>query len=474
MFLKRLIGSKAFYNNLFVVMIPILIQNGITNFISLLDNIMVGQVGTEQMAGVSIVNQLLLVFNLCIFGAVSGAGLFSSQFFGKKDHDGVRYTFRFKIYISVVLYLGAMALFLFAGEPLINLYLHEGGDTGDLVLTTHYAKEYLAISLLGLLPYTVTQIYAGTLREVKHALPPMTAGLIGVGINSCLNYLLIFGKLGLPQLGVRGAAIATVIARLIECLIVVLWTHFHSLECPFVKGLYSSFRIPTRLMRRILITGLPLIVNEALWSAGQAALLQCYSYRGLAVVSAMNISGIVSNTFAVLYLSMGSTISILVGHRLGAGELREAREDARKMIAFSIALGLFAGALIALCAPIFPQIYNTTEEVRSLATSLTFVVALAAPLHAIVNASYFTLRSGGKTVLTFLFDSLYVWGVSIVLAFCLTHFTALPILLIYLICQLVDIFKCILGIALVNSGIWVRDITKSAQNALDDMSEEKI
>ena len=461
MFFKKFIGTKAFYKNLFAVMVPILVQNSITNFISLLDNIMVGQVGTEQMSGVSIVNQLLLMFNLCIFGAVSGAGLFGSQFFGRRDHDGVRYTFRFKLYIAAFIYLCAMALFLLAGEPLIALYLHEGGETGDLALTMHYAKEYLALSLWGLLPYTVTQIYASSLREVKKTLPPMTAGIIGVVINSVFNYLLIFGKLGIPALGVRGAALATICARVIECIIVMVWAHSHGKECAFIRGVYRSFGIPAALMKRILITGLPLIVNEALWSAGQAALLQCYSFRGLAVVSAMNISNIVSNTFAVLYLSMGTTISILVGHRLGAGQLKEARDDARKMIAFSICLGVIAGGLIALCAPVFPQIYNTTDEVRDLATSFTFAVALAAPLHSIVNASYFTLRSGGKTILTFLFDSVYVWGISVVLAFCLTHFTSLPVLTVYLICQLVDIFKCILGLALVNSGIWVRDITKS-------------
>lgn len=461
-FVKKYVGTGQFYKSLLVVMLPILIQNGITNFISLLDNVMVGQVGTEQMSGVSIVNQLLMIFYLCVFGAVSGAGLFGAQFFGRNDGEGMRSTFRFKLYISLFMYAVAMTVFLTLGEPLVGLYLHEGGETGDLTLTMHYAKEYLAVALWGLFPYTLTQVYASSLREVKHTLPPMVAGIVGVVINSVLNYLLIFGALGLPRMGVRGAALATVIARFIECLLALLWTHLHTGDCPFIQGVYRTLRIPRVLMRRILLTGLPLIANEALWSAGQAALLQCYSYRGLAVVSAMNISNIVSNTFAVLYLSMGTTISILVGHRLGAGKLREAREDANRMIAFSILLGLIAAGLIAICATFFPGIYNTTEEVKLLATEFTLVIALASPLHAIINASYFTLRSGGKTLLTFLFDSVYVWGVSVILAFVLSYFTSIPILTVYLIVQMVDIFKCILGIALVNSGIWVRDITGGA------------
>lgn len=469
--LNQYIGDRRFYKGLLSVMLPILVQNAITNFINLLDNVMVGQVGTEQMSGVSIVNQLLMVFYLCIFGAVSGAGLFGAQFFGRKDHDGMRQTFRFKLFISVGMYLFAILVFAFFGEELIGLYLHEGTDTGDLALTMQYAMQYLSISLWGLLPYTLTQIYASSLREAKRTLPPMAAGIVGVLFNSLLNYLLIFGKLGLPALGVRGAATATVLARFLECGIVVLWAHLHGRELVFLKGVYRSLRVSRALTRRMLITGFPLVLNEALWSAGQAALLQCYSHRGLAVVSAMNISNVVSNTFAILYLSMGTTISILIGHRLGAGKMKEAKEDSVRMITFATALGVFAGVLIALCAGVFPSIYNTSQEVRNYATSFTLVVALASPLHAIVNATYFTLRSGGKTALTFLFDSGYVWGVSVLLAFCLTHFTALSIVTVYLICQTVDVFKCALGLILVKSGVWVRNIAPPLQESLEKESE---
>ncbi len=460
MFLKKYIGTKSFYKGLLAVMLPILVQNAITNFINLLDNIMVGQVGTEQMSGVSIVNQLIFVFQLCIFGALSGAGIFSAQFFGRGDHAGVRHTFRFKLYVTAVLYLGAMAVFLLGGEGLISLYLHEGSETGDLALTLEYAKEYLVISLWGLLPYAVSQTYASSLREVKHTLPPMVAGVCGVVVNLVLNALLIFGLLGFPVLGIRGAAIATVIARVIECAIVVLWAHTHLGKCEFLRHAYRSWRIPAPLMRSILITGMPLLINEAMWSAGQAMLLQCYSYRGLAVVSALNISNIVSNTFSVLYLSMGSTIAILLGHRLGDRKWDEARDESKQMIAFSILLGLTSAVLIASCAHIFPGIYNTTEEVQSLAERFTYVVALSSPLHAIINSSYFTLRSGGRTVLTILFDSAYLWGVSILLAFLLSHYTTLPIVTVYLICQMVDVIKCAVGLRLVGSGIWVRDITQ--------------
>ena len=458
--LKKYIGDRAFYRALLAVAIPIIIQNSITNFISLLDNVMVGQIGTEQMSGVSIVNQLLFVFNLCIFGALSGAGLFSAQFFGNKEYENLRHTFRYKVIISLVICAGAIGIFLVAGEPLVSLYLHEGSETGDLALTLHYAKKYLAVSLFGLFPFTITQIYASSLREVKHTVPPMVAGIIGVCVNLSLNYVLIFGKLGMPALGVEGAALATVISRFVECICVVVWTHLHTKECPFIIGVYRTFRIPRELVRSITVTGTPLLLNETLWAAGQAMLLQCYSLRGIATVSAMNISGIAFNTFSVLYFSMGTTIAILVGHRLGEGDLETAASDAKKMIAFSTLLGVISGILIAICSLFFPDLYNTTEEVRTLASSFIITVAISAPIQAILNASYFTLRSGGKTLLTFLFDSGYVWAFTIPLSWCVIRFTSLPVEWVYFMCYNSDIIRCIIGIVLVKRGIWLNDLTK--------------
>ena len=457
---KRFIGTRAFYRTLLAVMIPILIQNGITNFINLLDNVMVGQVGTEQMSGVSIVNQLIFVFNLCIFGAISGAGIFGAQFFGKGDHEGVRNTFRFKFYLAAVLFALAMLVFLLFGEDLIGLYLHEGSETGDLALTMQSAKDYLAVLLIGLLPFTVTQLYASTLREIGHTVPPMAAGIAGVLVNLSLNYVLIFGKLGLPALGVVGAATATVISRFVECAVVIIWTHRHADRCQFIKGAYHSFYVPAPLAKKILVTGTPLLLNECLWSIGQALLLQCYSVRGIAVVSAMNITNTLFNTFSVLFIAVGSAIAILIGHRLGAGECEQARDDARKMIAFSTVMGLICGVLVLALAPIFPRLYNTTDEVRALAVSFTIVVASVAPMHGYLHACYFTMRSGGKTLITFLFDSGYVWCINLSLAFVLSRYSSLSPTWVYLICQLSDALKLVMGTVLIAHGTWANDMTQ--------------
>ena len=455
---RRLIGDRAFYKMVLLVAVPIMVQNGITNFVSLLDNIMVGRVGTEQMSGVAIVNQLIFVFNISVFGAISGAGIFGAQYAGGGDYEGVRDTMRFKIVASLVICVLGLGMFLGGGETLIQFYLHDGGDVGDVSRTLAYGKEYLAVMLLQMIPFAVIQIYASTLRENGETMLPMKAGLIAVAVNLIGNYLLIFGKFGFPEMGVVGAAVATVLSRFVECGIVVIWTHRNREKNPFAAGLYRHFTIPKKLTGQIIWKGTPLMVNEILWAAGMATLTQCYSMRGLSAVAALNISNTIANVFNVVFISMGSAISIIIGQLLGAGKMEEAKDTDYKLIAFSVFSCVLIGSAMALVSPLFPRLYATTASVQDLATRLICIAAMCMPLQAFMHAAYFTLRAGGKTIITFVFDSAFVWVVSIPLAYTLSRFTQLPIVYLYLSCQLVEIIKCIIGFALVKKGVWLQNI----------------
>ena len=456
--MQRYIGDRAFYRRLFSVMLPILIQSVITNFVNLLDNVMVGQVGTEPMSGVAIVNQLLFVFNLCIFGGLAGAGIFTAQYYGAGDDKGVADSFRAKLYIAFGAVLCFAAIFLTAGETLIAQFIHEGNEALDLAATMRHAKDYLAIMLVQLPPFALQMAYSSTLRETGETLLPMKAGLAAVLVNLTLNYILIFGKLGAPALGVEGAAIATVIARFTECGIIVIWTHRHRERNRFLDTAFKTWRIPGRLLRAVAVTGLPLLLNELLWSSGMTILNQCYSVRGLEVISALNISTTITNLFLCAFFAMGNAISILIGQLLGAGELERAVDEDRKLIAFALALSLFIGALMACVAPLIPQIYNTTPAVKALACSLLYVSAAAMPMNAYTNACYFTLRSGGKTVITFIFDSAFLWCVAVPTAFVLSRFTAVPILPLYVAVYALDLIKCAIGTYLLRRRKWVNNI----------------
>ncbi len=457
-FWRKYIGDKAFYKMVLMIVIPVIIQNGITNFVNLLDNIMVGQVGTEQMSGVAIVNQFMNVFNICIFGGVSSAGIFTAQYYGQGSQEGVRNTFRFKFMVCILMTVAAVVLFLTSGESLITLYLHEGAESGDIVKTLEYGKKYLAVIIFGILPYAISQTYASTLRETGETVLPMKAGIIAVLVNLVGNYLLIFGKFGAPALGAVGAAIATDIARVVECLILIFWTYGHRRDHPFIEGAYRTLKIPGDLTANIVKKGIPIMLNEIAWSTGQAFLLQCYSVRGLSVVAALNISSTVSNLFNVVFLSTGGAIAIIVGQLLGAGKMEEARDTDRKLLFFTVSTCLVCGSLLAAISPFFPLIYNTSGEVQSYAARFILIAAGCMPLYAFMHGCYFTLRSGGKTWITVLFDSVYVWAVDIPLAYVLAHFTGLPIVLVYLSCQLIETLKCILGYILVKKGIWLQNI----------------
>ncbi len=462
--IKKFIGNKAFYKTLLVVIIPIIIQTGITNFVGLLDNLMVGQIGTEQMSGVAIANQLIFIFNLCIFGATAGAGIFGAQFYGNHDFEGVRNAFRFKLYACVGLVAIASTLFLVFGEQLVSLYLSGGDDPASTQATMGYAVEYLHIMTIGFFPFSIAQAYSGTLRESSETVLPMKAGVVAVFVNLGLNYLLIFGNLGFPQWGSRGAAIATVIARFIECFIILWVVHHKKTAFPYFVGAYRTLKIPTTLVKSIIIRGMPLLLNEFLWSFAMATLMGCYSVRGLSVVAGLNIASTVANLFNVVYLSMGNAVGILVGQHLGAGELEKAKDTDNKLLFFATTSCLVVGVIMALFAPMIPNLYNTSEEVRGLATQFLWVSAAYMPIGGFLHSCYFTLRAGGRTGITFVYDCVYIWVVNVVLAFILTRFTDLPIVTIYFICQFADIFKCLLGLILLKKGIWIQNIIEEAPN----------
>ncbi len=457
-FLKKFIGDRAFYKKVLAVALPMMAQMGITNFVSLLDNIMVGRINTEAMSGVSIVNQFIFIFNLVVFGAISAAGIFTAQYHGLGDTEGERHTFRFKFLICFAAGIIGIISFAAFDDQLISLFLHDGSYEGDLALTLAYGKDYLVIMLVGLLPYAISQVYASTMRETEQTIIPMIASTSAVLVNCALNYVLIFGKLGAPALGVEGAAIATVISRFAELSVLVIYGHTHREKCRYLVGAYRSLRIPKSLFLTISVKGLPLMANELFWSLAMTLRNQCYSTRGLDVVAAQNISSTIVNVFNVVYMAIGSSIAIIVGNLLGAGKTEEAKDADRKMMTFSVFCSMLLAATLICTSHLFPMIYKTTEEVRDLAAYMMIISAITMPFCAFAHSAYFTLRSGGKVLITLLFDSVYMWALVIPISLFIAHFTSWNILVFFAICQGTEIIKTIFGLILLKKGDWARQL----------------
>ena len=458
--LRRLMGDRAFYRAVLSLLIPIIVQQFITNFVSLLDNVMVGRLGTEAISATSIANQVLMVFNLALFGGMGGISIFGAQFFGKRDMEGMRYAFRFKLWFGTVTTLLALGIYFFMGDSFIQSFLRGESDGGNLTLALMEGTAYLNVMLWGLLPFALVQVYASTLRESGETIAPMVAGICAIMTNLFLNWVLIFGKLGMPAMGVKGAAIATVISRWIEATVVIVHSHRHENRYEFIQKAYASLKVPGRLIVRMSRMAAPLLVNEILWSLGMTFINQFYSSRGLNAVAALNITGTAWNLFCVIMFAMGSAVSIMVGQRLGANQMEEARDVDRKLIFLTEIIHIIIGAAMILAAPAVPLLYNIGPEVRDLTRRLLIVAGLALPIHSFAHVTYFTIRSGGRTLITFLFDAVYTWAVTVLLAYLLCRYTQMNIVAVYACVQFIDVVKLVIGLLMLRSDFWAQNVVK--------------
>ena len=453
-------SDRSYIKKLLLIAIPMMIQNGISNFVNLLDNLMIGRVGTNALSGVAIANQLMFVFFLVIFGATAGAGIFTAQYKGNGDDEGIRYTFRFKIVFNTILAAVCVCLFAVLAPHLIKLFLLGEGDPADAAETLKIGISYMRIILISLIPIGITQAYAGTLRDLGSTKVPMYASLCAIFVNLAGNWLLIYGKLGLPALGADGAAIATVISRFVELAILIVYTGRHSKTLPFIKGAFRNFKVPVNLVGTFILKSLPLMFNETLWSLGMTVINQSYSYRSLDAVAAMNIQSTIWNLMGVSFLAMGEAVGIMMGHILGSGELSDAKKKADQMRWFTVACGVFFAMLMAAISPFFPLLYNTTDQIRTLASGFILVAACAMPFVAYTHASYFIIRSGGNTLITVLFDSIYTWAIAVTAAYYMSRYTTLSVTWMLAVVNGLEVIKCLIAFFFVRSGIWVKNLVK--------------
>ncbi len=455
---KKYIGDKAFYKTVLGIAVPIMIQNAISNFVGLLDNLMIGRVGTNALSGVAIANQLIFIYYLLVFGAAAGIGIFTAQYHGVRDNDGIRYTFRTKLIVNSIITALSIAILMVFSAPLISLYLHGEGSAADVADTLRIGQSYMRIMLIGLIPMAWTQAYAGTLRETGETKVPMFASFAAVFINLIGNYILIYGHLGLPVMGASGAAIATVISRFIELAILMIYTSTHADAHPFIRGAFKNFRIPGNLISKFMIKSIPLMINEGLWSGGMAVLNQCYSYRSLSAVASINIQNTLYNLMGVAFLTMGDAVGILVGQILGTGDMDKAKDHARKLTAFTVFCGLIFGLGMIGVSPFFPLLYNTTDEIRHMAARFIMISGILMPLNAYCHATYFIIRAGGRTGITMIFDSCFVWLISVPFAYYLSRFTSIDVTTMFIAISSLELIKCFIGGFMVKKGIWARNI----------------
>jgi len=449
--MKRFIGNKAFYLQLLSVALPIVIQQLITSSVQLVDNVMVGQLGKYAIGSVSVVNQLYFVVILVTFGAMGGAGVFTAQFFGSKDFEKLKETFRFKLLIGLSVAFISFIIFTFLGRSLISMFT----STEE---TINLGLQYLNIVKWSMFPWAISIAISNTFRETGITKPLLVISLVAISTNTILNYFLIFGSFGAPTLGVAGAGIATLISRVVE--LALMFMLLAKRGYLFKTKLKNLFHIEKTLFISIIVMAIPLTLNEMLWSTGQTIFLQAYSTRGDDALAAMNIANAISQLVFVAFGGIGTGVAVLVGNTLGNNDLSMAKANSEKLIFFAVMFAVFTGICLFILSFFVLNVYNVSEEIEKIAVYVIRVNAIFIPVYSFNVTMYFTLRAGGDTRSTLMMDAGYMWVVSVPIAILLSRLTNLPATLLFLIIQLLDIPKMAFAVSRYRKEHWIKNLAR--------------
>ena len=440
-----------FIKKLTLIALPIILANLFLNIASLLDTMMVGQLDEQSISGVYIANQIIFVVNLMIFGSIEGASVFFCQFFGKKDIANLKKTFKFKIYASLIISILATIGVLTFGRTLSGLF------TKDLA-AIDISVSYLNILATSFIPFALTVCITSSMRESHNSVIPMIITLGGVVINFCVNYISIFGKLGIQPMGAVGAAIGTITERYIELLVLIIIISIKKFD--FNSNFFKSFKIEKNLLISMTKKSIPLLLNETMWVLSQTVLVFIFSQTSEISTVVLPIFSTIFNLIFVICLGIGNGISILLGNTVGKGEFEEAQKEAYTSLSFSTITGIILGVILCLIAPIVTSLYKGVSlEARELAVILITYHGIYLLICSLNNAIFFTLRAGGRTSLVFIFDSCFGWGIQIPFAFLLLYAFKLEFIPLVITAYSIEIIKTIVGLILILSKKWYRNLT---------------
>ena len=450
----KVLKDKKFLKQFFMIAFPVMLQQIITFFVTLVDTIMVSGITNEAVSAVYAVNQLSFFLFVVTSGIIAGAGIFIQQFFGSKDMNRLHQVHRFKLVAVTLFIIIVLPLAYFLGHYVIEFYSRNNDNPEEIM---RLALDYMPMILLGFIPYVYTASYATSLRETGKTMGPMIASSAAVITNVSLNALFIYG---LKQ-GVFGAALATTISRIVELatlLIICEKNKFLQL-----KTLFKGFVIDKFLARTVLKKTGPLLGNEIMWASGMILISLAYAQRDN-VLSALSIVSTMGNIFMIVFLGLSVGISVMVGNALGANHIHEAKDNIKKLYTLGVLISLVFGAIMIALSPVIPlMFFEVSADQKQLATYLIIVYSSFLWAFSLSTGVYMTLRAGGKSLLTFLLDSGTMCVIIVPLAWVLASFTRLPLIGIYIAVQSVDIVKSAIGLMLVKRGTWIRNLTLEFQ-----------
>lgn len=446
---QSLFGGRKFVGGLLAIAIPMMLQQLITNLVNLLDNLMVGQIDAYAISGVATANRFFLIGSFAMMGTSTAASIFIAQFYGADNRAAMKESYRYGILVSALAFLPFLLGAIFIPETIIRFF-------SDDPLLLDAAMQYIRVAALTFIPLTISLTSMNALRAVGETKIPLVISLVTVVVNGLSNYVLILGRFGFPELGILGAALGTLMSRLVELILVII--ALRRTNFAFKTKLKDLFRIPLRLIRTITTKSLPLMINEIGFAFGLAMLFKFYGTRGAEVQTAVSIAGTTADLFFVLFGGMAAATTVFVSQPLGKDDLQAAESNAFRILRFSVLMALVLGGMMFMLSWITPGLYAVDNEIRDMAALFIQVQSCFLWVYMINTECYFILRAGGDMRRTLILDSGYMVFVNLPIVAAAAYLTALPAIFVYIIGQATDVIKIFFSLRLLLKRSWLQNL----------------
>lgn len=435
---SSLLGPASFYRQALAIALPVMGQLLIQNMVSLIDNFMVAGLGDIKMSGVNIAGQINFVFLVLINTICLSGGIFMSQYNGAKNATGMQQVFRFKVVLCTIAGLIYTAVSIFFPRPLLSLMVH--GNTASEPIIEEGVR-YMRVLAFSWIPAVIATSIGSSLREIGRVKPPLIISVVATAVNTFFNWIFIYGNLGAPRLETAGAAIATIIARVVEVTTFIIY--IRATKPPFFSRLFEILRVKISLFLTILRKSALVLVSEMSWVISETVTTALYNSRGGAeVVSGMAAGFAIANLFFVCFSGIATVTGVIMGGSLGANQLEEARKQKNWLLSGALFFGVFAGILGCLTTLLIPIIYGNLSAAAQVVTrGLVLVNAIYMPVWAFVNAQFAVSRTGGDTSMGAIVDLSTNTALVIPGMFVLTYLTSLGPVAMYGVIKLIDFVK---------------------------------
>ncbi len=442
--------DKAFIKNVMVVAVPMILQQLISASVNLLDNLMIGQLGEFAIAGVATSNKFFMISTFAMMGVVGAATIYLAQAYGAQKQAMMKQAFRYGLIASllIVTLFSGMA-WLFPAQIVAFFANNEG--------LIDSALQYIPVAALTFFPQAISYTISSSMRACGETKHPLISSVISLLTNAVMNYVLIFGHFGFPKLGILGAALGTLIARLLEC--IYLLVILYRFDFKFRTSIKELFDIAPSLRKAITIKAMPLLLNEIGWASGMAMLFKFYATRGTDALAALPIASTTGDLFFVLFSGMAVATIVMVAHPLGSNDLQTARQNGYKMMQLAIFLSLLFALGLITASFITPYFYNVSSEVRLLASNLIRIQGVFFFVYMFNAQSFYVIRAGGDTRSTLIMDAGYMWLVNLSGVAFFAYQSDFSIYVVFLSGQITDILKMFVASYYFRKESWVKNLT---------------